>query len=381
MFLLAPMQFLSSVLRFAVRVSLGASLLLSAASVFAASPWQIIKVDGHDYLTIDNVAKFYGFPPPKIDIGKIDIDNGKDEIAFVLGSREVMINGARNWLSFPVAQKDGKLLVSRMDLAKTIEPQLRPHMIPGVGKIKTVVLDPGHGGYDKGACSRYGCEKDYALDVARQLRPLLQAKGLRVLLTREGDYFVPLEVRARIANSAPDAVFVSIHFNATDYDAAANGLEIFSLTPLGAPSTHEDWVQVNALNDQNGTHVDAQSLELSSCIYHSMLGHIADVDRGIKRARFAVLRLTKVPAVLIEGGFMTEPAEAQQIANKDYRSKLAIAISMGIDNYRSLGDRRQQPLLVRDYAAAMRRKEREELFPVEVQLQDPAIAEPTMTFR
>jgi N-acetylmuramoyl-L-alanine amidase len=362
-----------------MRVSLGTILLFFGAEMFAASPWQIIKVDGHDYLTVENVAKFYGFPPPKIDIGKIDINNGKDELEFTLGSREVMINGARNWLSFPVAQKDGKLLVSRMDLAKTIEPQLRPHMIPGVGKIKTVVLDPGHGGYDKGACSRYGCEKDYALDVARQLRPLLQAKGLRVLLTREGDYFVPLEVRARIANTAPDAIFVSIHFNATDYNDAANGLEIFSLTPLGAPSTHEDWVQVSALNDQNGTHVDAQSLELSSCIYHSMLGHIADVDRGIKRARFAVLRLTKVPAVLIEGGFMTETHEAQQIANKDYRTKLALAISMGIDNYRGLSDRKQQPLLVRDYAAAARKREQDELFPVDVKLQDPAIAEPTMT--
>lgn len=385
-------QYRYSDFRRATSVSLGAILFLWANPIFAASPWQIVKLDGHDYLTIENVAKFYGFPPPnEIADGKIDpnassartdrckIDNGKDEIEFTLGSREVMINGARNWLSFPVAQKNGQMLVSRMDLAKTIEPQLRPHLIPGVGKIKTVVLDPGHGGYDKGACSRYGCEKDYALDVARQLRPLLQAKGLRVLLTREGDYFVPLEVRARIANTARDAIFVSIHFNATDYNEAASGLEIFSLTPLGAPSTHEDWVKVSALNDQNGTHVDAQSLELSSCIYHSMLGHIADVDRGIKRARFAVLRLTKVPAVLLEGGFMTETHEARQIANKDYRSRLAIAISMGIDNYRSLADRKQQPMLVRDYAAAARRKERADLFPVDVKLQDPAVAEPTMT--
>lgn len=384
MFPFAHFQFSNSGLRAPVRVSLGAVLFLFAASAFAASPWQIIKVDGHDYLSIDNVAKFYGFPPPvslgKDKIDKRKIDNGKDELEFTVASRDIFINGARNWLSFPIVAKDGKLLVSRLDLAKTIEPQLRPHMIPNVGKIKTVVLDPGHGGYDKGACSRFGCEKDYALDVARQLRPLLQAKGLRVLLTREGDYFVPLEVRARIANSAPDSIFVSIHFNATDYNEAANGLEIFSLTPLGAPSTHEDWVQVSALNDQNGTHVDAQSLELSSCIYHSMLGHIADVDRGIKRARFAVLRLTKVPAVLIEGGFMTETREAQQIANKDYRTKLALAISMGIDNYRSLADRKQRPLLVRDYAAATRKKQQDDLFPIDVKLQDPAIAEPTMTF-
>lgn len=364
-----------------MRVWLGTFCLLWISLVgcdptFAASPWQIIKVDGHDYLTVENISKFYGLTtgPARVDkvsntdVTRQTIDHGGNELQFSSGTREVMINGVRNWLSFPVTSKNGHLLVSRLDLGKTIEPQLRPHMIPNVGKIKTVVLDPGHGGYDKGACNGYGCEKDYALDVARQLRPLLQAKGLRVLLTREGDYFVPLEVRARIANAVKDCIFVSIHFNATDKDPAATGLEIYSLTPQGAPSTSDDWVGDNALNDQNGTSVDGQSLALSSCIYHSMLGQIGEFDRGIKRARFAVLRLTKVPAVLIEGGFVTERHESQLIANKDWRSKLAIAISMGIDNYRSLADRRQQPLLVRDYTR-VRKAPPPELFPVDVTLQ------------
>jgi hypothetical protein len=138
--------------------------MATAATARAASPWQIIKVDGHDYVSVENTAKFYGFPEPapKIDnservreskIEKVKIDNGKDELEFTLARREVMINNVRNWLSFPVIAKDGKLLVSRMDLAKRLEPQLRSHMIPNIGKVKTVVLDPGHGGYDKGACS------------------------------------------------------------------------------------------------------------------------------------------------------------------------------------------------------------------------------------
>src|SRR5207247_4707452 len=105
-----------------------------------------------------------------------------------------------------------KLLLARPDVTKTIEPQLRPHRIPRGGKVETVVLDPGHGGHDRGAVCRYGYEKDFALDVARKLRPLLQAKGLRVIMTREGDYFVPLEVRAQIANAARNSIFVSIHF-------------------------------------------------------------------------------------------------------------------------------------------------------------------------
>ena len=129
--------------------------------------------------------------------------------------------------------------MSRTDVAKTIEPLVRPHRVPNVGKVQTVVLDPGHGGHDKGQVSRYGAEKDFALDVARKLRPILQAKGLRVIMTREGDYFVPLEVRAKIANAARNSIFVSIHFNATNDDPNATGFEIFSFTPRGAPSTSD----------------------------------------------------------------------------------------------------------------------------------------------
>ena len=110
---------------------------------------------------------------------KVRLGNPRNELEARLDSREVMINGARNWLSFPVTEKDGKLLISRVDLAKTLEPQLRPQMIQNMGKVQTVVLDAGHGGYDKGACSNYGCEKDFTLDVARQLRPLLKAQGIQ----------------------------------------------------------------------------------------------------------------------------------------------------------------------------------------------------------
>jgi N-acetylmuramoyl-L-alanine amidase len=100
---------------------------------------------------------------------------------------------------------------------------------------------------------------------------------------------------------------------------------------------------------QAGSLVDSQSLALSACIYHSLLGHIPEFDRGIKRARFAVLRQTKVPAVLIEGGFLTERGESQLIAKKDWRMKLAQAISVGIENYQALAVKNQPPMLVADY--------------------------------
>src|SRR5437763_7933253 len=224
---------------FAVAFLAGA-VAISQKAASAADAWKIIKVRGSDYLSVENVSLFYGLPAGIAGSGeKVEFQTVKNPLEFVGGSREVMISGARSWLCFPVIEQDGKFLVSRTDVAKTIEPLVRPHRVPNIGKIQTVILDPGHGGYDKGQVSRYGCEKDFALDVARKLRPILQAKGMRVIMTREGDYFVPLEVRAQIANRARDAIFVSIHFNATNDDPNATGFEIFSFTPRGAPSTSD----------------------------------------------------------------------------------------------------------------------------------------------
>jgi N-acetylmuramoyl-L-alanine amidase len=316
----------------------------------AAVEWQVIKVNGHDYLSVDNISKFYGLPAEVVPSGaKIQTDTANHPLEFVSGSREAIINGARSWLCFPVIEHDGKSLVTRTDVAKTIEPLVRPHRVPDVGKVQTVVLDPGHGGYDKGQVSRYGAEKDFALDVARKLRAILQAKGLRVIMTREGDYFVPLEVRAKIANSARNSIFVSIHFNASGDDPNATGFEIFSFTPRGAPSTSDGNVNARSFNMQPGSSVDAQSMALSACIYHSVLGHLPEYDRGIKRARFAVLRLTTVPAVLIEGGFLTERGESKLISDKDWRAKLAGAIGIGIESYRALPVKKEPPTLVADY--------------------------------
>src|SRR6478609_10385639 len=327
-----------------------ASLALGPSIAIAAAEWQVIKVNGHDYLSVDNISKFYELPAEVVPSGaKVQTDTADHPLEFVSGSREVIINGARSWLCFPVIEQDGKLLVSRTDVAKTIEPLVRPHRVPNVGKVQTVVLDAGHGGYDKGQVSRYGAEKDFALDVVRKLRPILQAKGLKVIMTREGDYFVPLEVRAKIANSARDSIFVSIHFNATNDDPNATGFEIFSFTPRGAPSTSDGNVTSRSFNMQPGSSVDAQSMALSACIYHSVLGQLREYDRGIKRARFAVLRLTKVPAVLIECGFLTERGESKLISNKDWRAKLAGAIGVGIESYQALPVKKQPPTLVADY--------------------------------
>jgi N-acetylmuramoyl-L-alanine amidase len=102
---------------------------------------------------------------------------------------------------------------------------------------------------------------------------------------------------------------------------------------------------------QAGSAVDAHSFELSAAVYHSMLGHIPEFDRGIKRARFAVLRLARIPAILVEGGFLSETNDSKSVANPAWRGKLAEAISVGIENYRNVTEKKQRPMLVADYRA------------------------------
>src|SRR5438309_11533756 len=162
-------------------------IALAQTTTLAGDDWHIIKVSGHDYLTVENISRFYGLPAGVVAQGeKMRFETVKNPLEFVSGSREAMINGARSWLCFPLVEQDGKYLVSRTDVAKTIEPLVRPHRV-AVGKVETVVLDPGHGGHDKGQVSKYGYEQDFALDVARKLRPLLLSKGLRVIMTRRSE--------------------------------------------------------------------------------------------------------------------------------------------------------------------------------------------------
>jgi len=316
------------------------------------SDWQVIKVGPRDYLSVDNVAKFYKLLGNVDSTGKtVVLNNGRNQLQVTLDSREAIVNGVRNWLSFPVIAHDNKFLISRIDLAKTIEPQLRPQMIQRAGKVQTIVLDPGHGGFDKGAASAFGNEKTYALEIARLLRPMLQAKGFKVVMTRETDVFIPLEVRARIANATKDSIFVSIHFNATNANPNATGFEIFSLTPRGAPSTNDDSLALHFVNMQAGSPVDAQSFELSTAVFHSMLGHLTEYDRGIKRARFAVLRRTMIPSILVEGGFLSEAGDSKRVADPEWRKQFADSLCVGIENYRNLVEKKQRPMLVAEYRA------------------------------
>jgi N-acetylmuramoyl-L-alanine amidase len=220
-----------------------------------------------------------------------------------------------------------------MDLTKVIEPVLRPSRIRDAAMIDSVVLDPGHGGYDNGAMSIWGCEKNYALDVAWRTKPLLEAMGLTVYMTRTTDDFIPLEDRVRFANMHPTALFIAIHFNSGGADA--NGIETYTLAPRGVPSMAADGPMLSDLRPNPGNVCDAENMALACAMHASLIAHARLYDRGIKRARFVVIRDITIPGVLIEGGFLSNPSDARLIATAQYRQEEAQCIAIAVRNYRN----------------------------------------------
>jgi N-acetylmuramoyl-L-alanine amidase len=168
----------------------------------------------------------------------------------------------------------------------------------------TVVIDPGHGGFDRGGIRGQRVpEKVVALDTALRLQKILQRAGLRTVMTRSTDVFVPLPVRSKIANSERDAVFVSIHYNASPR-SSAHGIETYSENNRGAA--------------------------LAARIQRQLITRVSTENRGVRSAEYYVLRKCRLPAVLVECGFLTNPAEAQLALTPNYRQEVAQQIAAGI---------------------------------------------------
>lgn len=309
-----------------------ATLLLFCA-VARAGDWTIIKYDGRDHVTMRNVAQFYDLGDYERTSNTLTLGSPGRSLRGTVGSNELYINNLKFILSYPIEEVDGEPIISRMDLTKVIEPVLRPSRIHDAAIIDSVVLDPGHGGYDNGATSIWGYEKTYALDVAWRAKRLLEMQGLAVYMTRTTDEFIPLEERVRFANMHPTALFIAIHFNSGGADAS--GIETYTLAPRGVPSMAADGPMLSDLRPCPGNVCDAENMALACATHASLICHARLYDRGIKRARFVVIRDITIPGVLVEGGFLSNPADAQLIATSQYREEEAQCIAIAVRNYRN----------------------------------------------
>ncbi|MEY2479247.1 MAG: N-acetylmuramoyl-L-alanine amidase [Verrucomicrobiota bacterium] len=302
------------------------------AATALGGDWRVIRQQDRDYVTFGNVAQFYQFPDYTKVSSSVSLRGERRRIRAEVGASEMYINGFRFFTDFPVANDGDEAIISAMDVSKIIEPVLRPSRLQKGQKIETVVLDPGHGGVDTGASNRWGSEKAFALEVAMAAREELLHAGFKVEMTRTTDDAVSLEDRVAFANRFAKALFVSIHFNSSGGGA---GVESYALAPDGVPSNASSENHVSAADTKwyAGNAHDGQNIALTAAVHAAVLSRLSAFDRGVKHARFHVLRNAKIPAVLFEGGFLSDPSEGQRIATAQYRQQLGVAIAQGVQNY------------------------------------------------
>jgi N-acetylmuramoyl-L-alanine amidase len=201
-----------------------------------------------------------------------------------------------------------------------------------------VVLDPGHGGEDSGAKCGGVLEKDLTLDVSRRIDRLLDSEGIATLMTRVGDTYVSLADRTAFANRVRNCIFVSIHFN-EDNKPVASGVETYyAAHQITAGSFLGSWLPFlwRPLSDSP----NAESQNLAGFVQEALVARTRAVDRGIQAKQFFVIANVTSPAVLIEGGFLTNKEDISKLASEDYRDQIAAAVADGILRYRDAASQR-----------------------------------------
>lgn len=210
------------------------------------------------------------------------------------------------------------------------------------GPVRRVVIDAGHGGNDSGAMRTGVMEKELTLDVARRLDQFLRAKGLATTLTRATDETVSLGRRAEIANEQEDCVFVSIHFD-EGARPAATGVQTFYATRQNRTGTFASrWLPF--LRSASSAPNNLESQRLAGFVQAALVERTRAFDRGTRAEQFFVVANVRHPAVLVEGGFISNDAELAQLQSEEYRQQLARAIGEGVVRYRQISNQARATL-------------------------------------
>lgn len=258
---------------------------------------------------------------------KVELEKEALRLRFRVGSSVVIVNGETQTFSHPVLLHKGVAAVP-LSSTKVLSKYLVPEGPASLGvpprHLHTVVVDAGHGGEDTGAVGRLGLkEKHVTLDIARRLKHELEGRGLQVVMTREEDEFVSLYQRTYFANRAEGDFFVSVHCNAS-LNRDVDGFELYYFTPL------EDSAALISPVEASSDTVPQLSMELARAILGAMENRLPLPNRGVKAARFFVLKEAKMPAVLVEVGYISNRAQETSLEEKSYRQDLAEAIAEGI---------------------------------------------------
>lgn len=316
--------------------------------LFRCIPWLLLPLSGYAlningtaYLELREVAAQLGMKSKWVEKDKVlRLESEWTRLTFEVHKREMELNGTRIHLGFPVVESHGQLHLSESDFAHQLRPLLTPQLNGPPPGLRHIVLDPGHGGKDPGAENKpLGLrEKALTLDLAKRVKRHLEAKGFIVSLTRDQDVFVSLEERGRQANQLRADLFVSLHFNALD-NKSVSGIETYAFTPLNQPSSARSDLHESDREAYPGQKAGAWSALVAYYVQRSLVDGVKSSDRGLKRARFTVLRDLEMPGLLVEGGFITSSTEGRNIGSASYRDTMARAIVDGILVYQNTLDR------------------------------------------
>lgn len=324
---------------FVFLIVLGFLFPVAAAPKRSALPHRTAPVSPRGgYERLWNWAKAHTFQLTTAQRGKaMEMANRwGNRLVFTDQSRGVEINGVTVMMSFPFLINDNVGWISSLDLETVIRPVLYPAKNGRGEKVKTIVLDPGHGGKDAGTRNGSSEEKKYTLLLAQELRDQLSDAGFSVSLTRTSDTYVDLGPRTDLANRRHADLFISLHFNAIESGRdRVSGSQVYCFTPVGASSTNARGKGTENTASPGNRH-DSQNVQLAYQIQKSLTRTLQAEDRGVCHARFDVLRDAQMPAVLVEGGFLSHPAEGKKIIDPTYRKQMAQAIVRGVQAYKDL---------------------------------------------
>jgi N-acetylmuramoyl-L-alanine amidase len=230
-------------------------------------------------------------------------------------------------LTFVIAPDEQPGLDSR--IAAALDPSL-----------PTIVIDPGHGGRDEGAIANGLMEKQLTLDLGFRVERLLQTFGFKTVLTRRDDTYLSLPERVGLANQIEHSYFLSLHFNQSA-SPTASGVETFYATEKVPPEAAWNWVgYFNKPEMREGSDTGET---FAGYVQDSLLTRTEAANRGIKARELYMVRHTRAPAVLVEGGFLSNPFEARLIATPEYRDRLAASIVEGVIRFHKTQPRPTPP--------------------------------------
>ena len=274
--------------------------------------------------TLENVGARIGFGIGEVTDKTCTLTNATDTLRFFLGARRFELNRRSIWLNAAVG---GGFAFEYVDMAHLIAPLFAEPA--ATNRPLRVQLDAGHGGEDSGCISPHGglYEKDLVLDVALRAGEILEARGIEVVYTRTNDTFVSLAGRSGIAAKRKADAFVSVHANFAE-SQSARGIETFTLPFANMASTSGEKGVATVARVGNAN--DRLNTILGHEIQRRMPGRLGEADRGLRHARFQVLRDTPCPAVLIEIGFLSNPTDSRNLASGWYRDRIALAIADGV---------------------------------------------------